>query len=221
MGKKVLIVILVILVIALIGGGIYYFLNNNEETESQSANMNVDEENIVTNTANENAQDTENDAETTGTNGNILVAYYSYTGNTEEFANIIAEETGGTLFEIQRANAYSDLYTEAEEEINNNERPELASMPENVEQYDTIFIGYPIWWDRAPAMINTFLDNIDLEGKTVIPFCTSSSDSIEGSMTDIRNSAGDANILDGLRLSGSGVESSRSTIQNWLSELGF
>lgn len=212
MGKKIGIVILVIIIIALIAGGLYYFLNNNGETQNQSANMNEQEENIVANDINENTE---------SNSSNILVAYYSYTGNTEEFANIIAEETGGTLFEIQRSNDYSDLYTEAEEEINNNEKPELASMPDNVEQYDTIFIGYPIWWDRVPAMINTFLDNIDLEGKTVIPFCTSSSDSIEGSMTDIRNSAGDANILEGLRLSGSGVESSRSTIQNWLSELGF
>ena len=94
-------------------------------------------------------------------------------------------------------------------------------MPENVEQYDTIFIGYPIWWDRAPAMVNTFLENIDLTGKTVIPFCTSSSDGIEGSMTDIQNSAEGANILDGIRISGSSAESNRSEIQNWLTELGF
>lgn len=200
MGKKIGIVAIAIIIIALIIGGIYYFLSNNENVENQTANINEQEENNSSNT---------------------LVAYYSYTGNTEEFANIIAEETGGTLFEIQRAEEYSDLYEEAEEEINNNEKPELASMPENVEQYDTIFIGYPIWWDRAPAMINTFLDNINLEGKTVIPFCTSSSDGIEGSMTDIRNSAGEANILEGLRLSGSGVESSRTEIQNWLSELGI
>lgn len=200
MGKKIGIVAIAIIIIALIIGGIYYFLSNNENVENQTANINEQEEN---------------------NSSNILVAYYSYTGNTEEFANIIAEETGGTLFEIQRAEEYSDLYEEAEEEINNNEKPELASMPENVEQYDTIFIGYPIWWDRAPAMINTFLDNINLEGKTVIPFCTSSSDGIEGSMTDIRNSAGEANVLEGLRLSGSGVESSRTEIQNWLSELGI
>lgn len=198
MGKKILIVILVILVIALIGGGIYYFTNNNSSNSQKLEESNT------------NSQ-----------NGNILIAYYSHTGNTEEFANAIQKEVGGTLFEIQRANDYSDLYTEAEEEINNNVKPELAFMPDNVEQYDTIFIGYPIWWDRAPAMINTFLTNIDLNGKTIIPFCTSSSDGIEGSMTDIRNSAGEANILEGLRLSGSSIETSGATIQNWLSELGF
>lgn len=227
MGKKIFIAILVILIIALIGGGIYYFANNNSNnssTENQSSNANTQNENNqeVANTSNEeNSQNTTNNENSNNQEGNILVAYYSHTGNTEEFANIISEETGGTLFEIERLNDYSDLYTEAEDEINNNERPELAGMPENVEQYDTIFIGYPIWLDRTPAMINTFLGNIDLDGKTVIPFCTSSSDGIEGSMTDIRNSAQGANILDGLRVSGSNVESSRSEIQNWLAELGY
>ena len=222
MGKKVGIAILIIVIIALVAGGLYYFSNNNAGTESQTTNsMNVNEENVSVNNSNENVQNIENNNEEAGTNGNILVAYYSNSGNTEAFANVIAEETGGTLFEIQRAEDYSDLYTEAKEEIDNNERPELVGMPENVEQYDTIFIGYPIWWDRTPAMINTFLDNIDLNGKTVIPFCTSSSDSIEGSMTDIRSSASDANILDGLRISGGSAETNRSTIQNWLSELGF
>lgn len=218
MGKKVLIIILVILVIALIGGGVYYFSTNNEaDTTNQVAESN-NEDRVVTNTS-ENIQNTIDNTENQG--GNILIAYYSYTGNTEEFANAIRDEVGGTLFEIQRAEDYSDLYTEAENEINNNEKPALKEMPENVDQYDTIFVGYPIWCDRAPAMINTFLSNINLEGKTVIPFCTSSSDGIEGSMTDIRNSAGDATILDGLRISGGSAENSRSTIQAWLEEIGI
>lgn len=150
MGKKIFIAILVILIIALIGGGIYYFANNNSNnssTENQSSNANTQNENNqeVANTSNEeNSQNTTNNENSNNQEGNILVAYYSHTGNTEEFANIISEETGGTLFEIERLNDYSDLYTEAEDEINNNERPELAGMPENVEQYDTIFIGYPI-----------------------------------------------------------------------------
>lgn len=200
MGKKVFIVIAILVVIALIVGGVYFTRNNN--TENQNTNIAQEENQNIT-------------------DGNILVAYYSYSGNTESFANVISEEVGGDLFEIQRAEAYSDLYTEAEAEINNGERPALASMPENVEQYDTIFIGYPIWWDRVPAMINTFLGNIDLTGKTVIPFCTSSSDGIEGSMTDIRNSAQGANILEGLRISGGSAESNRSEIQTWLNGIGF
>lgn len=221
MGKKILIVILVIFVIALIGGGIYYFTNNNSNDSQNMEESNLNE-NAVNSQNNEVSGNEENtNTNTSSKNGNILIAYYSYTGNTEEFAKVIGEEVGGTLFEIERASNYSDLYTEAEEEINNNEKPELASMPENVEEYDTIFIGYPIWWDRTPAMINTFLSNIDLNGKTVIPFCTSSSDGIEGSMTDIRNSARNANILNGLRVSGGSAESSRAEIQNWLKDIGF
>ena len=90
-----------------------------------------------------------------------------------------------------------------------------------LDDYDVIYLGYPNYWDRAPAMINTFLGNIDLTGKTVIPFCTSSSDGIEGSMTDIRNSAQGANILEGLRISGGSAESNRSEIQTWLNSIGF
>lgn len=220
MGKKVFIIILVLVVIALIAGGIYFARNNNTENQNTS-NVN-NEANVETeNVASGNTAEQENGQNTTEQGGNILVAYYSYSGNTESLANVISQEVGGELFEIQRAEAYSDLYTEAEAEINNGERPALASMPENVEQYDTIFIGYPIWWDRAPAMVNTFLSNINLTGKTVVPFCTSSSDGIEGSMTDIRNSAQGANILEGLRISGGSAESSRSEIQSWLNNIGF
>lgn len=223
MGKKVLIVILVIIVLALIGGVIYMNVNqnfttpNNTNNETESKVQNTNEAVLAQNDTEKN----EGVADTTSGNSNILVAYYSYSGNTESFANLISELTGGDLFEIQRQTEYTDLYTEAESEINNNERPALASMPENVNNYDTIFIGYPIWWDRAPAMINTFLSNIDLSGKTVIPFCTSSSDGIEGSMQDINSSAQGANILAGLRISGGNAESSRATIQEWLAGLGF
>lgn len=223
MGKKVLIVILVIIVLALIGGVIYMNVNqnfttpNNTNNETESKVQNTNEAVLAQNDTEKN----EGVADTTSGNSNILVAYYSYSGNTESFANLISELTGGDLFEIQRQTEYTDLYTEAESEINNNERPALASMPENVNNYDTIFIGYPIWWDRAPAMINTFLSNIDLSGKTVIPFCTSSSDGIEGSMQDINSSAQGANILEGLRISGGNAESSRATIQEWLAGLGF
>ena len=153
MGKKVFIVITILVVIALIVGGVYFTRNNNTENQNtnivQEENQNITDENNETNTEAENAVTENVVAEESGQNtteqgSNVLVAYYSYSGNTESFANVISEEVGGDLFEIQRAGAYSDLYTEAEAEINNGERPALASMPENVEQYDTIFIGYPI-----------------------------------------------------------------------------
>lgn len=84
--------------------------------------------------------------ETTDTNGeNVLIAYFSYTGNTEEVAQMIAEYTGGDLAEIQRAEEYGDLQEEAETEILNGVHPEITVSVDNVEEYDTIFVGYPIW----------------------------------------------------------------------------
>ena len=121
--------------------------------------------------------------ETTDTNGeNVLIAYFSYTGNTEEVAQMIAEYTGGDLAEIQRAEEYGDLQEEAETEILDGVHPEITVSVDNVEEYDTIFVGYPIWQDEAPAMIATFLAENDFSGKTIIPFCTSSSDDIGNSL---------------------------------------
>ena len=87
--------------------------------------------------------------------GNILVAYFSYTGNTEKAAERIAEYTGGDLAEIQRAEEYEDLQAEAEVEILDSVHPEIMVSVSSIADYDTIFVGYPIWWDEAPAMIAT------------------------------------------------------------------
>ena len=154
---------------------------------------------------------------------NILVAYYSYSGNTEGMAEEIANQVDGDLFKIERASEYSDLYTEAEEEINNGDRPELADTVDNMEDYDVIFIGYPIWWDMPPAMINSFLESYDLTDKIVIPFCTSSSDGIENSVTSIKASSKNAAVLDGLRLSGSSAssDSGKKEISDWLNSLNI
>ena len=150
---------------------------------------------------------------------------YLEIGNTEVIAKKIAELTNSDIFKIEPMLPYSEDYSECIEEASQDQkagaRPELKEYPKKLEYYAVIYLGYPNYWDRAPAMINTFLGNIDLTGKTVIPFCTSSSDGIEGSMTDIRNSAQGANILEGLRISGGSAESNRSEIQTWLNSIGF
>lgn len=102
--------------------------------------------------------------------GSVLVAYYSHSGNTEAVAQQIAQLTGGTLAQIQRAEEYTDLYQEGETEILEGVRPEITVSVDNVEDYDTVFVGYPIWWDEAPAMIATFLERYDFSGKTIIPY---------------------------------------------------
>lgn len=206
MKKGVLLGIIIAIFVVGIGGTYLWFHFNNRSFTDNSLNE-------------EETQNVKDNLDTSDMN--ILIAYYSYTGNTEAMAEEIQNQVGGDLFRIERASEYDDLYTEAEDEINNNERPELASSVDNMDQYDVIFIGYPIWWDTTPAMINSFLESYDLTNKVVIPFCTSSSDSIDGSMESVRASANGAAVLEGLRLSGGDAssESGQEDISAWLSSL--
>lgn len=154
-------------------------------------------------------------AETDADGGNILIAYFSYTGNTEEAAQMIAEYTGGDLAEIQRAEEYGDLQEEAEVEIQDGVQPEITISVDSIAEYDTIFVGYPIWWDEAPAMIATFLADNDFSGKTIIPFCTSSSDDIGNSLHIFSELCPDAEIAEGL------TANDLNDIEPWIQSLGL
>lgn len=147
--------------------------------------------------------------------GDILVAYFSHTGNTEAVAQQIASLTGGTLAQIERAEDYGDLQQEAEAEIKDGARPEITVSVDNVADYNTVFVGYPIWWDEAPAMIATFLSSYDFSGKTLIPFCTSASDPIDNSLHIFREICPDAAIAEGL------TANNDADIEPWLTRLGL
>lgn len=129
---------------------------------------------------------------------NVLVAYFSQTGTTRGVARQIAEYTGGDLAEIQRAQPYGNLQTEARAEIDNGTHPAITVDVSGLDEYGIIFIGYPIWWDEAPAMIATFLAENKFSGKVVAPFCTSSYSSIDNSLHIFRELAAGATIADGL-----------------------
>lgn len=137
--------------------------------------------------------------------GKILIAYFSWSGNTVKMANTIAEKTGGELFEIVPVIPYPEEYTPctevALEERDSNARPEIKNLPASIEEYDTILIGYPIWWHTAPMIIGTFLENYDLTGIEVYPFTQSASmdtEQFENSMEFVRGCAGNGNVHDGL-----------------------
>lgn len=137
--------------------------------------------------------------------GKTLIAYFSWSGNTVTMAETIAEKTGGELFEIVPVNPYPEEYTPctevALEERDSNARPEIKNLPESIEEYDTILIGYPIWWHTAPMIIGTFLENYDLTGIEVYPFTQSASmdeEQFENSMEFVRSCAGSGNVHDGL-----------------------
>lgn len=154
----------------------------------------------------------ENDETTENTDGShILVAYFSATHTTEGVAEKLADGLDADLYQIVPEEPYTDAdlnYNDdncrANKEMNDPEvRPAISGTVENMDQYDTIFLGYPIWWGNAPRIISTFLESYDFSGKTVIPFCTSGSSSIEASETSLEELATDAKWLPGQRFSGS------------------
>ncbi|MGN1141430.1 MAG: flavodoxin [Oliverpabstia sp.] len=171
---------------------------------------------------------TRNTLETTNTEGqetaggdDILIAYFSRTNTTERAANLIQQQVGGTLFEIHPAEPYPASYTatteRAQREISAGSLPALAGNLENFEDYEIIFIGYPIWWDTTPPVVNTFLNSHDFSGKTVIPFCTSGGSGISGSLSSINRYCKGGTILRGKDVTGDSID----TVRSWLSGIGM
>lgn len=139
------------------------------------------------------------------TDRNVLVVYFSHTNTTERAADLIHQQTGGTLFEIHPAEAYPSSYAatteRAQREIRAGALPAMTGDVENLAQYDVVFIGYPIWWGQAPKIIYTFMESYDFSGKTIVPFCTSGSSGIGSSATNLHDLCADtATWLDGARL---------------------
>ena len=151
----------------------------------------------------------------------MLVVYFSATGNTESMAETIAEVTGADIYEIVPEDPYtsedlnySDDNCRANQEMNDESaRPAISGEIENIDEYDTIFLGYPIWWGTMPRIINTFLDTYDLSGKTIMPFCTSGGSSISTSVTEISNICEDSEVMDGLRGTSS---TDQASIEEWI-----
>lgn len=166
--------------------------------------------------------------------GKILTAFFSMTGQTwagggvvdlkKGFTNIAAEyiqeAVGGDLFHIEQTRQYSkDHFTmidEAKEEYQKNARPELKSFCENLDDYDTVFLGFPNWWGTVPMPVLTFLEHYDWTGKRIIPFVTSGGSGFGKSLRDLSKAAKGAEIdRDGLAVLGTQVENSKAKIQAW------
>ena len=156
---------------------------------------------------------------------NVLIAYFSCTGTTKGVAEHIEAKTGGTLYEIVPQIPYTeadlDYYSGGradKEQADSTARPKISGGVENMEKYNVVFLGYPIWHGQAPKIIYTFLESYDFSGKTIIPFCTSHSSGIGSSATNLHSLASDATWLDGRRFS-SGT--SQSTVDEWVDSLGL
>ena len=158
--------------------------------------------------------------------GKILVAYFSCTGNTEKIAGYAADALDADLYRITPETPYTaddlnygDSSTRATREQNDSTaRPAISGTVERMADYDVIFLGYPIWWGQAPKIMYTFVESYDLSGKTIVPFCTSGSGGIGTSATNLSASAGGATWLEGRRFSAS---TSEADVRSWIDGLGI
>lgn len=163
-----------------------------------------------------------------GESGGVLVVYYSATGNTENVAGYIAEATGGDLFELEPAEPYTDAdlnWTDENSRVTLEHEDEslrdielVADTVDNWDSYDTVFIGYPIWWGIAAWPTDSFVEANDFTGKTVIPFCTSSSSGLGQSGELLSEMAGTGDWLEGQRFRSS---ASQEDVTEWVDSLGL
>ena len=146
---------------------------------------------------------------------------YIEVGNTEKAAKMISQINGADLFKLEQVNPYSKDYqaciAEAKKDLQNNARPELKTVPD-VGGYDEIYLGYPNYWGKMPMAVYTFLENADLAGKTIHPFCTHEGSGLSGTVNDIKKLCPSAKVASGLALHGSSVDNSFKTIEKWIKE---
>ena len=215
---------------------------DSSETISENKNSVSDSIKVQTDSSN-SADDAEADhtaqAEQTEGGSNMLVAYFSLAGeqygvgvieegNTSIIAHMIAEQTGADLFEIEAATPYptshSELLDLSRQEMANNARPEIAGTVNNMDDYDTIFIGYPNWWGDMPMIVYNFLESYDLSGKTIVPFCTHGGSGLSNTESTIADITG-GTMKDGFAIPGTTAQNDRDTAKSevieWLKGDGF
>ena len=165
-----------------------------------------------------------NDTTSETSNSDTLVVYFSATGNTKGVAEKIASITGADIYEIKAAQEYTDEDLDwnnkdsrtTHEQNDASVRPEIGSDPVSLEGYTTIYIGYSIWWGEEPRIMDTFVENYDFNGITMIPFCTSGSSSIGSSGQNLEDNAGSGNWQEGARFSGGASE---EELRSWIEGL--
>ncbi len=166
-----------------------------------------------------------------------MIVYYSRTGenywngsiknlekgNTETVAEMVADMTGGDLFEVETVKTYPEDYyqciDEAKAELQRGDRPEVKAYADDLEDYDTIYVGYPNWWGTMPMVMFTFLEHYDLSGKRIIPFCTNEGSGMGGSERDLKKICKGAKVEKGLSIHGAEAAQSRSKVEAWVRKM--
>ncbi|MBQ5564572.1 MAG: flavodoxin [Clostridia bacterium] len=149
---------------------------------------------------------------------------YVKVGNTEIVVNSMKDMLTADIFKIEMKEPYSPVYMtcidQAKKHLRSNARPELVSLPDRVDEYDTIILGYPNYWGTMPMAVFTFLEAFDFSGKTILPFCTNEGSGMGKSEKDIKNTCNGANVAKGLAIRGSKAAGSETDVKKWLAKNG-
>ena len=227
-------IIAMLTVIALIFAFAGCSANTKNESSSKASATKTE-----TASAKESSAESKTSNSTATSNGkSSVVVYFSRTGeqygvgviekgNTAIVADAIVEQTGADSFEILPKNdnyptTYNELTDVAKEEQNQNARPEIKDTLQNFEQYDTIYLGYPIWWGDLPMICYTFLESYDFSGKTIIPFCTHAGSGNAGTQSKIQSAAPNATVKDVLAIAGTDTQNNpdgvKTAVSEWLNK---
>ena len=212
--KKIITVSLSIVILCILGG---CETNKPQAENGSTADSGITDKNSLS--INENL-DTDRNSDSS-----VLVAYFSWSGNTKQLALEIQAQTGGDLFEIIPETSYTDDINElsgiALREQSDNIRPALSVNVEDIDKYDTIFIGFPNWWNDMPMPVFTFLEEYDFSGKTIIPFTTYGNGVWGKSINSIKDVLTESTILDGIAIQEHELESAEQEVTELLLELGI
>lgn len=181
----------------------------------------TDEEQSISDDTTENQTTNNSSGET---NVKSLVVYFSWSGNTENVAQEIQQQTKADIFEIVPEVSYTDDYDAlldlAQEEQRNDVRPAISDRIENIDDYDVIYVGFPNWWGDMPMILYTFFDTYDLSNKTIAPFCTSGGSGLSNTVEEIKDLEENAIVTDGLHIGSSSASDPESDVSEWLQEIG-
>lgn len=157
--------------------------------------------------------------------GKTLIVYFSWGGNTKTVANHIYDLIGGKIVEVETVIPYPDTYEEVTQiapgELASDYRPELKTKVDNMDEYDTLIVGTPIWGGHLTPAMKSFLASYNLSGKSIAPFCTHGGSGTAQSVNDIRSVCPNSTILGSLAVYGSRAESSRADVERWLKQIGI
>lgn len=234
MKKVITVLISLLMILSLAACGNSASQTGQPSTEEKQTADTVNSEEPVENSANAENTDTSEGQTNESENPDILeeqatkvlVAYFSATNTTQGIAEHIANGLNADIYEI----VPEEPYTDADLNYNDNNsrttiemndpdaRPAISGSVEDMEQYDIVFIGYPIWWGEAPRIVSTFVESYDFSGKTIVPFCTSGGSGVGSSATNLEQLTDGADWLPGKRLNGS---DSQDTVMEWVNGLGL